>query len=136
MSGIERGAWEGISGCVELGRDVHIGRLVDFNANLCRITIGEACDIGSFVTINCADSSKRATERAADIERAPIVLEHHVFVGTHCAILGGVTIGHHSIVAAGTVVRGPLVVPPYSLVIGNPAVVKAGRYAPAGEERQ
>jgi acetyltransferase-like isoleucine patch superfamily enzyme len=134
MSGIERGAWAGINGCVKLGREVHIGRLVDINANLCEIVIGDGCDVGSFVAINCADSHKRCIGMEPEIERQPIVLEDHVFVGTHSAILGGVHVGHHSIVAAGTIVRGPLVVPPYSLVIGNPAVVKAGKYAPKGQE--
>ncbi len=40
---------------------------------------------------------------------------------------GGVHIGHHSVVGAGTVVRSGKY-PPYSLIVGNPAVVKTGYY--------
>jgi acetyltransferase-like isoleucine patch superfamily enzyme len=41
--------------------------------------------------------------------------------------MGGAHIGHHSVVAAGTIV-GRGVIPPYSLVSGNPMRVKPGYY--------
>lgn len=126
---IDRRCWQDIHGSVEIGDDVSICWPVDINANQSSIQIGDGCDVAGFVVLNCSDSSKRCIGARKDIERAPIILGEHVYVGTQSTILGGVEIGHHSIVAAGTVVRGPLVVPPYSLVIGNPAVVKAGRYA-------
>jgi acetyltransferase-like isoleucine patch superfamily enzyme len=47
-------------------------------------------------------------------------------------IKGGAHIGHHSVVAAGTIVEAG-VVPPYSLVIGNPMVCKPGYYANAAK---
>jgi acetyltransferase-like isoleucine patch superfamily enzyme len=42
-------------------------------------------------------------------------------------VKGGTRIGHHSVVAAGSVV-GPGEIPAYSLVVGNPMVIKAGYY--------
>ena len=42
-------------------------------------------------------------------------------------IKGGAHIGHHSVVAAGTIVEAKKI-PPYSLIIGNPMVVKSGYY--------
>ena len=42
-------------------------------------------------------------------------------------ILGGANIGHHSVIAAGTVVRAGEI-PPYSLVAGSPMQIKAGYY--------
>jgi perosamine synthetase len=66
------------------------------------------------------------------VDRRDIVLEDHVFVGSHCVIKGGAHIGHHSVVAAGTIVEGRPI-PPYSLVVGNPMVVKPGYYLPAVE---
>ncbi|MNT56419.1 putative acetyltransferase [compost metagenome] len=89
--------------------------------------IGKHCDIASFVSINCADSHKRCVGLMDGVERADIHLEDHVFVGSHSVIGGGAYIGHHSVVGAGTVVRAG-VIPPYSLVVGNPMVVKAGYY--------
>ena len=50
-----------------------------------------------------------------------------MFVGSHCVIKGGSYIVHHSVIAAGTVVDGGKI-PPYSLVTGNPMVVKEGYY--------
>lgn len=50
---------------------------------------------------------------------APVIIEDDVWIGSHCLILKGVTIGHHSVVAAGSVLHRS--VPPYSLVAGNPA---------------
>ena len=46
---------------------------------------------------------------------------------TQSFIGGGVHIGHHSVVGAGTIVREGNY-PPYSLIVGNPAVVKEGYY--------
>ena len=89
--------------------------------------VGDDCDIASFVSINCADSHRKAIGLARDVERKDITLEHHVFVGSHSVIKGGAHIGHHSVVAAGTIV-GPGKIPPYSLVVGNPAKIKPGYY--------
>jgi acetyltransferase-like isoleucine patch superfamily enzyme len=50
-------------------------------------------------------------------------------------IKGGARIGHHSVIGAGTIV-GPGDIPPYSLVVGNPMVVKAGYYRSHLESRR
>ena len=42
-------------------------------------------------------------------------------------IKGGAHIGHHSVVAAGTIVDSG-VIPPYSLIYGNPMKIKEGYY--------
>jgi len=117
-----------IGGTPKIGKNVYIGLFSEVNAQKSEVTIGDNCDIASFVSINVADSHKKAVGLAKDIERKPIVLEHDVFVGSHSFIGGGVYLGHHSVVAAGTIVTKPCKVPPYSLVIGNPAVIKAGHY--------
>jgi acetyltransferase-like isoleucine patch superfamily enzyme len=116
-----------INGEPEIGEHVCIGGLSEVNAKGARLVIGDYCDIASFVAINCADSHKRCIELCNEIERKDITIEHHVFIGSHSVIKGGAHIGHHSVIAAGTIV-GPIVIPPYSLVIGNPAQVKAGYY--------
>ena len=116
-----------INGAPEIGEGVSIGGFSEVNAKGARVVIGDGCDIASFVAINVADSHRRAIGLADAIERRDIVLEHHVFVGSHSVILGGAHIGHHSVIGAGTVVRAGHI-PPYSLVVGNPAVVKPGYY--------
>lgn len=51
---------------------------------------------------------------------APVV-EDNVTIGAKATIIGPITIGHDSIVGAGAVVVKD--VPPYSVVIGNPAKI-------------
>jgi len=50
-----------------------------------------------------------------------IVIEDETWIGANCVVLPGVTIGRHSVVAAGSIVRRN--VPAYSVVSGNPARV-------------
>lgn len=55
-----------------------------------------------------------------DINKAPHI-ECNVYIGAKATIIGGITIGHNSIIGAGAVVVKN--VPPYSIVVGNPAKV-------------
>jgi acetyltransferase-like isoleucine patch superfamily enzyme len=116
-----------ITGEPEIGEDVYIGGFSEVNARGARVRIGAHCDIASFVSINCADSHKRCIGLTSETERKDIIVEDHVFIGSHSFIKGGAHIGHHSVVAAGTIVE-PGVIPPYSLVVGNPMQVKSGYY--------
>lgn len=111
----------------EIAEGVFIGGFSEVNSNGAKVRIGKGCDIASFVTINCADSHRLCIGLADQIERRDITLEEHVFVGSHSVIKGGAHIGHHSVVAAGTIVDR-CVVPPYSLVVGNPMQIKPGYY--------
>ena len=91
------------------------------------VTIGDNCDIASFVSINAADSHKQTIGLSKEIERKDIVIENNVFIGSHSLIKGGAYIGHHSVVAAGTIVDG-VKIPPYSLISGNPMKIKPSYY--------
>ncbi len=116
-----------ILGEPEIGEGVSISGFSEVNANGARVTIGDHCDIASFVSINAADSHRRCIGFDEAIERRDITIEHHVFIGSHSVVKGGAHIGHHSVVAAGTIVDAG-VIPPYSLVSGNPMRVRAGYY--------
>ncbi len=122
-----------IVGEPEIGEGVYIGGMSEINATNARVFIGDYCDIASFVSINCSDSHKKCIGIQEHTERKDIIIEDHVFIGSHCVVKGGAQIGHHSVVAAGTVVEG-VVIPPYSLIIGNPMIVKAAYYLKGNEE--
>lgn len=122
-----------IVGEPEIGEGVYIGGLSEVNAKGAHVSIGKYCDIASFVTINAADSHKKCIGLADEVERRDIIIEDHVFIGSHSIVKGGVYIGHHSVVAAGTIVSAGEI-PPYSLVIGNPMVVKPGYYQKSFEK--
>jgi acetyltransferase-like isoleucine patch superfamily enzyme len=110
-----------------IGEDVYIGGFSEVNARDARVVIGRGCDIASFVAINCADSHRRCIGLSDEVDRRDITIGDHVFIGSHSVIKGGANIGHHSVIAAGTIV-GSGEIPPYSLVVGNPMVVKPGYY--------
>ena len=124
-----------IGGEPEIGKNVYIGGMSEVNAKGAKVVIGDNCDIASFVVINCTDSHKRTIGLSEEIERKDIILENNVYVGTQRFIGGGVHIGHHSVVGAGTIVREGNY-PPYSLIVGNPAVVKEGYYLKKMEENE
>ncbi len=117
-----------IIGEPHIGESTQIGGFSEVNARNARVTIGDHCDIASFVSINCADSHLRCIGLSDEIDRQDIHIEDHVFIGSHSFIKGGARIGHHSVIAAGTVV-GSEPIAPYSLVFGNPMVVKQGYYS-------
>lgn len=116
-----------IVGNPKIGKNVYIGGMSEVNAKDIKVIIGDNCDIASFVSINSADSHKKCIGLKDEVERKNIILENSVFVGSHVVIKGGAHIGHHSVVAAGTIVEG-VKIPPYSLVIGNPMKIKKGYY--------
>lgn len=116
-----------INGEPEFGKNIYIGGMSEVNATGATVKIGDNCDIASFVSINCADSHKLCLGLSTEVDRKNIILEENVFVGSHSVIKGGAHIGHHSVVAAGTIVEAGIF-PPYSLIIGNPMQVKAGYY--------
>ncbi len=53
--------------------------------------------------------------------KGPVIIENDVHIGMFCLILPGTVIGHHSVIAAHSVVSRKI--PPYSLVAGNPAEI-------------
>jgi len=116
-----------IVGEPKIGKNVYIGGLSEIQANRINVSIGDNCDIASFVSINGADSHKKCLGISEETERRDIVIENNVFIGSHCVIKGGAHIGHHSVIAAGTIVEG-VKIEPFSLVIGNPMNIKRGYY--------
>ena len=79
------------------------------------IRIGNNVIIGANTRLNdsndhCINYLERRMERECkdwsklNIDHAPIVIEDDVFIGAHCIISKGITIGARSIVAAGSVV--------------------------------
>ena len=57
----------------------------------------------------------------------PVIIEDDVWIGTKTILLPGVHIGKGAIIGAGSVVTKNI--PPYTIAVGNPAVVKKSRIA-------
>ena len=116
-------AW--IIGAPEIGEGVWIGAftLIVGSGGL---KIGAGVNISSGAQLVTHSSARRTvTERQyPHVDRAPIEIGAHTFIGTNAVILMGSRIGHHSMVAAGAVVREGSEFPPYSVIAGVPAVRK------------
>jgi len=88
------------------------------------VRIGNHVNLAQGITItalnhNFSDAEKRIDEQG--VCTTPVVLEDDIWIGANAVILPGVTIGQHSVVAAGAIVTKD--VPPHSLVAGVPAKV-------------
>lgn len=99
-----------------IGDSVFINRGAAISA-IKKIILGNDCLIGDSVSIS--DSNWHEIEQNSGVKVEPIAIGNNVWIGTGAIILPGVSIGDHSIVAAGSVVTKS--VPAKKLVGGNPA---------------
>lgn len=108
-------------GDVTIGDHTRIGL---HNTIIGPVTIGSHVNLAQGITVtalnhNFEDSDKRIDEQG--VSTTPVIIEDDIWIGANAVILPGVTIGNHSVVAAGAVVTKN--VPPHSLVAGVPAKI-------------
>lgn len=108
-------------GDVEIGDYTRIGL---HNTIIGPVKIGSHVNLAQGITVtalnhNFSDADKRIDEQG--VRTNPVTIEDDVWIGTNAVILPGITIGTHSVIAAGAVVTKD--VPPHSLVAGVPAKV-------------
>lgn len=127
-------------GGVSLGENSFVHHSSQLVALRHSIKVGKYCNISwrcAFLADLCEDG-KEALRRAMNapgsilqeeqdnretlVNGGDVILEDSVWIGANCIILPGTYIGRGSMVGAGSVVAG--YVPPFSVVCGNPAVVK------------
>lgn len=102
---------------IEIHPGAKIGRRVFIDHGM-GVVIGETAEVGDDVTLYHGVSL--AGTSATKGKRHPTI-EEGVLIGAGAAILGPITIGHHSRIGAGSVVVKP--VPPQTTVVGIPAKV-------------
>ena len=120
------------STCIEhedqltLADDVFIGHFNFIEASA-GVTIGRGTQVTNFVSI-VSHSTHRAVRVAAALSgaeleaaviRAPIAMGERCFIGPHSTIEAGTTLGHGTLVAAHSRVRG--VFPDFAVLSGSPA---------------
>ncbi|MFO2972828.1 DapH/DapD/GlmU-related protein [Legionella pneumophila serogroup 10] len=108
------------------GDEIRVGRNVIINQNCTFYDVGglDIADdvmIGPNVNIITTSHPLNPSKRHTTTIGKPIVIERNVWIATGAIIIGGVTLGENSVVAAGSVVTKN--VPPNTLVGGNPARV-------------
>ena len=88
------------------------------------VQIGNHVNLAQNVTVTGLNHNFELVDKRIDeqgINKQLIVIEDNVWVGANAVILPGVTLGYHSIVAAGSVVTRSI--PPYCVCAGIPARV-------------
>jgi acetyltransferase-like isoleucine patch superfamily enzyme len=108
------------------GNEIRVGRNVFVNQNctfydLGGLDIADDVMIGPNVNIITAGHPVEPAQRRAVTVGKPIAIERNVWIAASATIIGGVTVGENSVVAAGAVVTRN--VPANVLVGGNPARV-------------
>lgn len=108
------------------GNEIRVGRNVFINQNctlydLGGLDIADDVMIGPNVSIITTGHPIAPAQRRSVTIGKPIVIERNVWVAAGATIIGGVTVGENSVVAAGSVVTRD--VPPNTFVGGNPARV-------------
>lgn len=108
------------------GIEINVGSNVFINQNctfydLGGLDIGDDVMVGPNVSIITTGHSINPCLRRTVTIGKPIVIEKNVWIAANAIIIGGVTVGENSVIAAGSVVTKD--VPPNTLVGGNPAQV-------------
>jgi len=123
---------------IEIGDNIELGNDVVLNIGQCKgIYIGNevAIAIGTFIRsgnhkfdridIPIKEQGHDCRILNFNNREYSIIIEDDVWIGAHCTLLSGTHLGKGTIVSAGSVVS--TVVPPYSIVVGNPARVMGNR---------
>jgi acetyltransferase-like isoleucine patch superfamily enzyme len=108
------------------GENTRVGLNVFINQNctfydLGGIDIADDVMIGPNVSLITSGHPIEPSQRRAFVIAKPIVIGRCVWIAAGATIIGGVTVGDNSVIAAGSVVTKD--VPPNALVGGNPARV-------------
>lgn len=132
----------------DYGRNIHIGNNVTVNTGCTfidcnRITIGSNVHIAPNVQIYTATHPIELNERLAPVTTEagttyqrrtlalPVTIEDGCWLGGGVIVLPGVTIGHGSVIGAGSVVTKNI--PADSLAVGNPCRVIRSLHTPGPE---
>ena len=118
---------------IYVGDDVNLGLRPTIIAGRSTVRIGSKVIFGPEVTViggghNIAQLGRfmaDVTEKRPGDDRG-VVIEDDVWVGARAIILRGVTVGRGAVIGAGAVVTHD--VPPYAIVVGNPAHVLRFRW--------
>jgi acetyltransferase-like isoleucine patch superfamily enzyme len=115
-------------GIIEIGEDCFVNDFCSISAYSNIIRIGKGVLVGPGTVMHTVHHHFERTDIPIwkqGCDGKPILVEDDVWIGAHCTILGGVTIGAHSIIGANSLVNKDI--PPYSIAYGVPCKVRRRR---------
>jgi acetyltransferase-like isoleucine patch superfamily enzyme len=109
-------------GCFVTGVKIAVGNHTVVNRGVyldgrAGVTIGDKVNVSHQVLIQSLTHDPQCPNFNCEVK--PVVIEDYVWLGARALVLPGVTIGKGAIVGAGAVVAKD--VPPFTIVVGNPA---------------
>ncbi len=107
------------AGRIEIGAHTFVNYGSSFSAHDL-VRIGAHCHLGHYTFV--MDNNQHDIIRHAQVPPSErVIIDDHVWIGSHVIILPGVHIGSYAVIGAGSVVTKD--VPSHCLVAGNPARV-------------
>ena len=106
---------------LEIGADTYIGMNTIINGFSAKLKIGKNVSIAQNVNI-MVDSGPNASpemQKIFPIEKNPVIIGDHVWIGAGSIVMPGVVLGEFCIVAANSFVNGSF--DSFSIIGGNPA---------------
>ena len=116
-----------VTGDVIIGKDVYIGPGAAIRGDWGRITIEDGCNVQENCTVHMFPGITVRLQEGAHVGHGAIIhgaqLGKNCMIGMNSVIMDEAEIGEGSIVGALSFVKARTIIPPRSLVVGNPAKV-------------
>ena len=109
-----------------IGAHSYVGRYAAITVDE-RVTLGVRSTISAFTSLQDHDhgTAHGVSMRDLPLDTRPIIIEDDAWIGMHCVVLRGVTIGTSAIIGAGSVVTRSI--PAHMIAFGVPAQVARPR---------
>lgn len=119
-----------ITGNVIIGKDVYVGPGAALRGDWGEIVVEDGCNVQENCTVHMFPGLRAHLEEGAHIGHGAIIhgatIGRNAMVGMNAVIMDRVVVGFESIIGALSFIKADEVIPPRSLVVGNPGrVVKA-----------
>jgi phenylacetic acid degradation protein len=116
-----------VTGNVVIGRDVYVGPGAAIRGDWGGIVIDDGCNVQESCTIHMFPGVTVHLERSAHIGHGAVVhgarIGENALIGMNAVVMDNAVVGAGSIVGALCFVPSEMVIPPRSVVVGNPAKV-------------
>lgn len=116
-----------VTGNVIIGKDVYIGPNAVIRGDIGKIIIKDGCNVQENCTIHMFPGVTVVLEEEAHIGHGAIIHGAHigknVLVGMNAVIMDEAEIGDNSIIGALCFIKAKEVIPPRSMVVGNPSKI-------------
>jgi acetyltransferase-like isoleucine patch superfamily enzyme len=108
---------------LEIGSDTYIGMNCLLNGFAAKLTIGSNVSIAQNVNImvDSGPNASPAMQFVFPVEKKPVTVGNHVWIGTGSIIMPGVSLGDYCVVAANSYVNKSF--DPFTIIGGNPAKI-------------